>query len=59
MKVGGDILIIPKPKIMYKGQERTHIRDQKLKVGTEIPGNKPKLKEPIKGMTIETEIDKS
>ncbi len=44
---------------MYKGQELTHIPDQKLKVGTEIPGNKPKLKEPIKGMTIETELDKS
>ncbi len=44
---------------MFNGQELTHIPDQKIKVGTEIPGKKPKLREPIKGQTLDSKIDTS
>lgn len=42
---------------MYHGQELSYIPDQKVKVGTEVPGSKPNLKAPIKGMTLDAEID--
>ena len=52
-------LLISKPTFLYSGIEFNRIADFRLKVGYTTEGGLPILKEPIKGMTLDQDLDTS
>jgi hypothetical protein len=42
---------------MYGGEEFNRVPDMKVQIGTVTEGGIPSLKEPIKGMTLDFELD--
>ena len=49
-------LIIPFPEFEYSGEPFNRIPDTRLKVGEVVKGGVPKLKSPIKGMSLDYEL---